>query len=124
VAVFLCIRHMAAASKLLGVEQRLLKDVAALQPGLLVHQTDVLRWACNELMNKLCMVCFTFKTCVSQGSVCVTMRKPGAPLHLEFAGMQCVCMFGCDACTSVIEAGCIRTWRHCSRGCWCTRQMC
>jgi hypothetical protein len=40
-------QRLAAASKLLGVEQRLLKDVAALQPGLLVHQTDVLRWACN-----------------------------------------------------------------------------
>jgi hypothetical protein len=26
------------------VEQRLLRDVAALQPGLLAHQTDVLRW--------------------------------------------------------------------------------
>jgi hypothetical protein len=36
-------QRLAAAAKLLGVEQRMLKDVAALQPGLLVHQTDVLR---------------------------------------------------------------------------------
>lgn len=36
-------QRLAAASKLLGIEQRTIRDVAALQPGLLVHQTEVLR---------------------------------------------------------------------------------
>jgi hypothetical protein len=51
-------QRLAAAAKLLNISQQQLKDVAALQPGLLVHPSEVLKWVTVSSIAALSLTSF------------------------------------------------------------------